>query len=346
MLTGTGLASYAVGVALYVWPQLVHNQPAGPSLADVFFVAMYPLLAVALATLVRRQNPGGDRAALLDASIITVGVALLMWVFVIRPHLDGAGDSVLERVTAVAYPLGDVLVLAVLVRLGSGRTARSTSFRLLLASVVALLTTDGIFTWQSLHGQFRVGTWVDLGWLVFYIGAGCAALHPDMRRLTEPVPAAPARLTSGRFAVLLAVAALLIPAVITVRATAVGELPVFLAASGVLFALILIRMADLMAVLREVQRQRAEGRFQRLTEQVTDVLSICGRDASVQYVTPSVRSLLGHHPTPCSARPCWTWCTPTTGTGSRPCSAAPPPRVPTGSARWSAGCGTRAGSTS
>ncbi|WP_326999960.1 EAL domain-containing protein [Dactylosporangium sp. NBC_01737] len=297
LLTAAGLASYTVGEALYYWPQLVHNQKSvGPSLADVFYLAMYPLLAAALAILVRRQSPGGDRAALLDASIITVGVALLTWVFLIHPYLVELGGSVLERVTAVSYPLGDVLVLAVLARLGSGRTDRSTSLRLLLVSLLALLATDGIFTWQSLREQFHAGSWVDIGWIVFYTGVGCAALHPDMRGLAEPVATGPARLTGGRFAVLLAVAALLIPAVITVRSTAVGELPAFLAASCVLFVLILIRMADLMAVLREVQHQRAEGRFQRLTEQVTDVLSICGRDATVQYVTPSVRSLLGHHP--------------------------------------------------
>ncbi len=300
VLTAAGLASYTVGEALFYWPQLVHDrQPVGQSLADVFYLAMYPLLAAGLTILVRRQSPGGDRAALLDASIITVGVALLTWVFLVRPYLDGAGGtggSVLDRLTAVAYPLGDVLVLAVLARLGSGRTARSTSFRLLLASLLALLVADGIYTWQLLHGQFRAGTWVDAGWILFYTGVGCAALHPDMRRLSLPVPAGPARLSSGRFAVLLAVAALLIPAVITVESTQRGELAVYLAVSGVLFVLILIRMADLMAGLREVQRQRAEGRFQRLTEQVTDVLSICGRDARLQYVTPSVTSLLGHRP--------------------------------------------------
>ncbi|MEV0129303.1 EAL domain-containing protein [Dactylosporangium sp. NPDC050688] len=300
VLTAAGLMSYTAGEALFYWPQLVHNeQPVGQSLADVFYLAMYPLLAAGLTILVRRQSPGGDRAALLDASIITVGVALLTWVFLIRPYLDGAGGaggSVLDRLTAVAYPLGDVLVLAVLARLGSGRTARSTSFRLLLASLLALLAADGIYTWQSLHGHFRAGSWVDVGWILFYTGVGCAALHPDMRRLSLPVPAGPARLSSGRFAVLLAVAALLIPAVITVESTQRGELAVYLAASGVLFVLILIRMADLMAVLREVQRQRAEGRFQRLTEQVTDVLSICGRDARLQYVTPSVTSLLGYRP--------------------------------------------------
>ncbi|MGI5184393.1 putative bifunctional diguanylate cyclase/phosphodiesterase [Dactylosporangium sp. CA-152071] len=298
VLIAAGLASYTVGEALFYWPQLVeHRQPPGPSLADVFYLAMYPLLAVALAILVRRRSPGGDRAALLDAAIITVGMSLLTWVFLIAPYLSNAtGGTVLERATEVAYPLGDVLVLAVLARLGSGRTARDTPFWLLLGSLLALLATDAIFAWQSLRDRFHAGSWVDAGWILFYLGIGCAALHPDMRRLDEPVAPGPARLTSGRFAVLLAVAALLIPAVITVESAAVAELAVFLAASCVLFVLVLIRMADLMAALRDVQRRRAEDRFQRLTEQVTDVLSICGRDATIQYVTPSVRSLLDHHP--------------------------------------------------
>ncbi|MET7426910.1 EAL domain-containing protein [Dactylosporangium sp. NPDC005555] len=297
VLVVAGLVSYTIGDTLYYWPQLVHDQQAvAPSAADVFYLAMYPLLAVALAILVRRRSPGGDRAALLDAAIITVGVSLLTWVFLINPYLDGTGGTVAERVTQVGYPLGDVLVLAVLVRLGSGGAARGVPFRLLLASVLALLATDAVFAWQSVRGQFHAGSWLDVGYVAFYLGIGCAALHPDMRRLDEPVRAGPARLTSGRFAVLLAVAALLIPAVITVESAAVAELAVFLAASCVLFVLILVRMADLMTALREVQRQRAEGRFQRLTEQLTDVLSICGRDATIQYVTPSVRSLLGHHP--------------------------------------------------
>ncbi|UWZ34086.1 EAL domain-containing protein [Dactylosporangium roseum] len=297
LLAAAGLASYTVGEALFYWPQFVHGDPStGTTIADVFYLALYPALAVALAIIVRRQNPGGNRAALLDGTIVAVGVALLSWVFLIEPYLAAPTIPTSDRFFAICYPLGDILVLAVLARLGGGRAARGAPIRLLFAAMVALLASDAVFTWQSLHGRFHAGSWVDVGWIAFYIAVGCAALHPDIRTVDRRMPAGAVRLSGLRFAVLLAVASLLIPVVITIKSSAATELAVFLTASCVLFVLVIVRMADLVRALREVQRQRAEDRFQRLTEQVTDVLSICRRDGVIQYATPSAVTLLGHRP--------------------------------------------------
>ncbi|MEV6926317.1 EAL domain-containing protein [Dactylosporangium sp. NPDC051485] len=304
LLVATGLACYAAGDGVFYWPQLAEGRPApGPGLADVLYLALYPCLALALVIVVRRQNPGGDRAALIDGTIVTVGAALLTWVFLIEPYLSRPGISVAERIIAVAYPFGDVLVLAVVARLGGGRSARGAPLRILFAGLACLLAADAVFTWQSLRGTFHAGGWPDLGWIGSYLGIGGAALHPGMRLVDERLPPAGPRLSSGRAAVLLAVAALLIPVVITVKSAASAELAVFLTASCVLFVLVLVRLADVVEVLREVQRQRAEGHFQRLTEQVTDLLSICRRDGVVQYVTPSVASLLGVPPAAVLGKP-------------------------------------------
>ncbi|GAA2337094.1 putative bifunctional diguanylate cyclase/phosphodiesterase [Dactylosporangium salmoneum] len=304
LLLAAGVACYATGDGVFYWPQLVEGRPPpGPGLADVLYLVMYPCLAIALVIVVRRQNPGGDRAALIDGTIVTVGAALLTWVFLIEPYLSQPGISGVQRVIAVGYPLGDVLVLAVMARIGGGRSARAAPLRILFAGFACLLAADAAFTWQSLRGTFHAGSWPDLLWIGFYLGIGGAALHPGMRLVDERLPPAAPRLSSGRVAVLLAVAALLIPVVITVKAAASAELAVFLTASCVLFVLVLVRLADVVEVLREVQRQRAEGRFQRLTEQVTDLLSICRRDGVVQYVTPSVESLLGVPPAAVLGRP-------------------------------------------
>ncbi|WP_433077575.1 putative bifunctional diguanylate cyclase/phosphodiesterase [Dactylosporangium sp. CA-052675] len=294
-LAAAGIASYSAGDWLFFWPQLVEGRDApGPGPADVCYLAMYPCLAVALAILVRRQSPGGDRAALIDGTIVTVGAALLTWAFLIEPYVTRAAISVPERVVAISYPFGDVLVLAVMARLGGARgTTRGAPARLLFAGLACLFAADAVHTWQSLRGGFHAGSWVDVGWIGFYLCVGCAALDPRMRTVDERLPPAVPRLSSGRMAVLLAVAALLIPVVVTVRAAASRELAVFLTASCVLFVLVLVRLADVVNGLREVQRQRAEGRFQRLTEQVTDLVSICRADGVIQYVTPSIESLLG-----------------------------------------------------
>src|SRR5699024_7954559 len=99
---------------------------------------------------------------------------------------------------------------------------------------------DTVFTWQTYHQSFRIGSPLDAGWLVFFLCVGAAALDPSMRDLDAPGPAASAVLTKRRFAVLLAVAALLVPTIVTLRAG--NEVPLFLTASIALFGLVLARM--------------------------------------------------------------------------------------------------------
>ncbi len=297
ILIALGLISYTIGDFFFYYPQLAEGKEAAvPSIADPFYLVLYPCLAGGLIVFVRRQSPGGDRPALLDGMIITVGVALLTWVFLIQPYVNDRSIGFAERITSIAYPLGDVLVLAVLARIGIGRARRGVSFGLLGLGLLALLFADTIYTVQTLNRVFVAGGVLDLGWMVFYLAVGTAALHPSMVDLDRPMPTGPDRITRGRFAITLAVAALLVPLIITVRSAELGDLPVFLGVIFVLFSLVLARMAGLAQVIRDLHIQRAEGRFQRLTEQVTDVLTICDRTAVIQYLTPSSERLLGQPP--------------------------------------------------
>ena len=67
--------------------------------------------------LVRRRNPDGDRAAGIDALILTVGFALLSWVILVSPNIHLSGLSLLAKSVSTAYPLGDILLLAAVIRL-------------------------------------------------------------------------------------------------------------------------------------------------------------------------------------------------------------------------------------
>ena len=67
--------------------------------------------------LVRGRIPGGDRAGLIDALIVAVGVALLSWTFLMAPLVSDPSASILEIGVALAYPALDVLLLGVLVRI-------------------------------------------------------------------------------------------------------------------------------------------------------------------------------------------------------------------------------------
>ncbi|RNM13787.1 PAS domain-containing sensor histidine kinase [Nocardioides pocheonensis] len=235
-----------------------------PSAADALYIGYYPLQAAGLVLLIRTRTPGRDSASLLDALIITVGLGLLSWIYLIEPYTRHLGDSVLSRLVSMAYPAMDVLLLAVAARLVMGSGSRPRSFQLLTASILLLVVTDVVYGAIELNGSYTMGSWLDLGWMGAYVLWGAAALHPSMTQLSARAPATGASL-SGRRILLLAAATLIAPATLVAdQLWPIDGFDVAVAAgaSAVLFALVLVRMLGLVASLREAvgRHQRAERR--------------------------------------------------------------------------------------
>src|ERR1700735_3316687 len=82
-----------------------------PSVADPVYLAVYPLTIAGLLLLIRRRNPGRDWTSLVDAMIVTIGLALLSWVFLIAPYAHDATLHLGTKLVSMAYPLGDILIL-------------------------------------------------------------------------------------------------------------------------------------------------------------------------------------------------------------------------------------------
>src|SRR6266540_1533860 len=101
------LGTLAEAVIGRVW-----HQETWPSLADVLWLGLYPGLAIGLLLLIRRRSDGHDWSSLVDATTITTGLGLLSWVFVIRPIAADSSLSLVARVVSIAYPIGDLLLLA------------------------------------------------------------------------------------------------------------------------------------------------------------------------------------------------------------------------------------------
>jgi hypothetical protein len=88
--------------------------------------------------------------------------------------------------TSILLPLADVVLLAVLVRLWSGGGQRPTAYWLLGLAVVALLAADTGYGVVSLQGPFRPGSSIDIGFIMFPLCCGAAALHPSMAAVAAP----------------------------------------------------------------------------------------------------------------------------------------------------------------
>jgi two-component system cell cycle response regulator len=88
-------------------------------------------------------------------------------------------------------------------------------------------------------------------WLCYYLLLGATALHPSMRRITDPSPIAEQTL-SGLRMTLLALASLSAPAALIIQQLrgAPLDIPILAGGAAVLFGLVLGRMAGLVAVQR------------------------------------------------------------------------------------------------
>ena len=263
---------FAIGVALFVtsgvlswnYERLFGTAQPFPSVADQFHLAFYPFLIGGMVLLVRERRDHRDRAPLIDSMIVTTALATLLWVYLIAPYAEQTGMSLLRRSASVAYPAMDILLLGVVARVAAGSHRREPAFQFVLAGAIVLLITDVIYGSVMLGGSgYGIGGALDAGWGIFYACLGAAALHPSMRLLSERGPVPDTRLTRQRLA-LLASASLTVPLVIVVRAALHQsvDLYVLVAASGIMFALVLMRLAGIVhhneaATLRESALRRA-----------------------------------------------------------------------------------------
>jgi diguanylate cyclase (GGDEF)-like protein len=256
-LLAAGLVLEVAGDVVYAWYSLALGEPDRfPSWPDACYLAGCPLIGAALVLMVRSRT-GRDRAGLIDAAIVASGVGLLSWVFLMAPIAETSALSLSGRLVSLAYPVWDVLFLALVIRLLAGGGARVPAMRLLVAASGTWLVADTMYAVLLQYGaytqdHFMVALW-NLGFVLF----GAAALHPSMGQLTQPTATRGTRLTRPRLALLTAVS-LTAPTVLLLQAVlargAVDGVAIGVA-SVLLFLLVVLRMVGL---LRQVEDQAEE----------------------------------------------------------------------------------------
>jgi PAS domain-containing protein len=299
LLLAAGSALFWLGdLYTYNYERFAGTTVPFPSLGDVGYVAMYPAMMAGLLLLVRRRSSGSDRGGLLDGLVLTVGLALPSWVALIAPYLHQGDVGLWAKMTSVAYPMGDVILLGAAVRLALDSGRREPAFRALIASIALLTTTEFVYGILTLHGDFHYQLWLDLGWIGSYVLWGVAGLHPSMARLAEPVPGRESALTRFRL-LLLMCSSLVAPVLAMANDVRNGDLDfvVIQICSITLFAVVVARMAALIRRQRqlsyELDRRRGEARFGALVGQASDLIVVFDPDGTVTYSSPSVARVLG-----------------------------------------------------
>jgi diguanylate cyclase (GGDEF)-like protein/PAS domain S-box-containing protein len=290
-------ACFAVGFGLfwlgdlytYSYPLLLQREVPFPSLGDGAYLAVYPALMAGLLILGRRRTQRGDRGSAIDASIMTVGLALPSWIWLTAPYIHDHSLSTVGRLVSVAYPLADVLLLAVAVRLALDGGQRRPAFHLMSVSIICLLVTDFVYGLMILHGTYDHQLWLDAGWIGFYLLWGAAALHPSMSKIDQPAAKRAEVLTRFRLA-LLTGASLVAPVIGIVHDLNVRDydFAVVRFASILLFGLVVSRMAGLVR-----QQERSLERERMLSAAGADLVAATSREEIDEVAVTAARAMAG-----------------------------------------------------
>ncbi len=242
-LLAAGVALVGVGYAVSL------AGPGTPSYADLPLLLAYAVLAGAV-TAFQRDRIRHDRDSLLDALVVTVAAAQVGWMALIDPVLNDSDADLLSSLTAGAFPLGHLLVLAVATRLGFAVVGSADgSARLLLA---ALFT--GVAS--GLAADIANRPELAAGWFVAFALVVLATTDPTMAR-PRPVTGSVRLATAWRFVVLLGLACLVSPVIIVTRPPGDGlfQSAVILGGAVMLFVLALLRIISLLTRLRRTLRR-------------------------------------------------------------------------------------------
>ncbi|MET0424959.1 MAG: EAL domain-containing protein [Actinoplanes sp.] len=296
-LVAAGLACFTSGDTWYNVILALGHEPGFPGVADLFYLLVYPLITGGFLLLVRARSGGGsNRGALLDALVPTVGLGLLSWIYWIAPFTRSHELSLLEKLVSIGYPLGDVLILAMTLRMLTTAGRRPRALSAIAVAVVGLLISDIFYGQSQLNSAWTLGGPVDFGWVVFYAVMGFAALMPSMRLLSDPAPQNGADLGTNRI-VWMAAAALIAPAVLYLEwiggheveqaRSGVVDAPVIAGAAALMFLLVLGRVNGL-----ALAQRGARARERALNSAGASLFAAATEEDAVQAVRRAVATLM------------------------------------------------------
>lgn len=176
-----GLAILVWGAAEVYWAAFIEGNANAPypSPADIGYLAFYPLAYAGLALLVRARAHEIDWRLWMDGAIAALGTAALGAAFVFDFVAAKTEGTPLQVATTLAYPLGDIAMVSIVVgvvALTGWRPGRTWS--LLLAGLSALVIADIAFTLQSTGEALPGGNWIDPIYLIAAVCLGAAVWQP------------------------------------------------------------------------------------------------------------------------------------------------------------------------
>jgi two-component system cell cycle response regulator len=151
-----------------------------PSLADAFYLGFFPPAYVSFLLLLRARFGDVPRSFWLDGLIGGLTVSAIGAAVVFQAVLDSTEGSSLAIATNLAYPLGDLLLLALVVGfLGLTGWRLERAWIVIGAGLAVFAVADSVYLYQVAVGTYVEGTLLDAGWVVGMVLLALGAWQPE-----------------------------------------------------------------------------------------------------------------------------------------------------------------------
>ncbi len=273
-----------------------------PSPADIPSALALILAALAILSFLNATLSSAARMrTLLDGLLIGSALVFVGWSLVIQNLYASTGEGQ-GRVLALAYPVGDIVLVA-LVLVGVTRVRRRGSWILLASGLTLLSIGHAAFAYLEVGRAYAPGGLESFSWIAGCLLIGLAALSHARFEPAED------ELRAGTIVDLLVpiVPVALAGAVALRRITTDGLDTFLLVNGGVIVVLLVVRQLLAQLEYLELNRQlegrveertgelaRQEQQFRAVVQNASDVVTVADSDYIIRYQSASCERILGY----------------------------------------------------
>ena len=178
-LVGLGLSAWVIGDQYYEIAFSNADEVPFPSVADAFYLLLYPLVYAGLALLLRSRLQDVRVDLWADGVIAGLTIAALGAALVFGVIVDTTGGDPLTVVTNLAYPVADLgLIAVVMVVLAMTGWKLDRAWACILVGCVVFGVADTAYLYTTAKGTYEEGALLDAGWLAGIVLIAVAAWQP------------------------------------------------------------------------------------------------------------------------------------------------------------------------
>jgi len=181
-LLAAATASWTIGEAIWSGYEVFQGVAVpNPSAADAGFLLEIPLAIAGVLALTSAPSRMATRGeAVLAGAIVALSLLFVAWALGLRAVYDQSQQPVPATLIGLAYPIGDIITITVLITaLRRATRAQLGRVLLLIGGLASNAVADSAFTYLNANGSYgAIGSILDIGWVIGFLMIALAPLWP------------------------------------------------------------------------------------------------------------------------------------------------------------------------